>query len=168
MMGAMALWDYLEKRERETLAKLEELERQRLPLLADLEETRVAKKALRPNEMPLFRQVGASSDLSVQFYKGLTLKALVLRALAEHFVEGATAHELLEYFETAYARSVARESLSPQLSRLKDEQKIVLDGKHWRLINHPDAGKGADAVVTHADGTSYAIEAKYALPKHQE
>jgi hypothetical protein len=62
------------------------------------------------------------------------MKQLVRKALSEHFVNGATANELLAHFRDVYGRSdVVRTSLSPQLSRLKQEGDIILRGKRWYL-----------------------------------
>lgn len=67
-------------------------------------------------------------------YLRLTMKQLVRKALSEHFINGATANELLDHFRDVYGRSdVVRTSLSPQLSRLKQEGDVILRGKRWYL-----------------------------------
>jgi hypothetical protein len=72
-------------------------------------------------------------------YAKLTMKQLVRKALDEHFANGATALELLDFFKNAWGRhDIIRSSLSPQLSRLKREGVIRLEGKTWHL-----AGDGA-------------------------
>jgi hypothetical protein len=129
----VSLWDDLERREAEAQAKLRELDRQRDPLLADLADIRIAKAALKPSELPGLLKLAADDDATASFYKGMTLKQLVLRALKEHFSEGATAQQLLEYFRRAYGRAIERSSLSPQLSRLRDDGHVVLSGKLWML-----------------------------------
>jgi hypothetical protein len=63
----------------------------------------------------------------------LTLKQLILKALTEHFVDGATAIQMLDFFARQWGRQEMRTSLSPQLSRLKEEGKIKLEGKIWTL-----------------------------------
>ena len=48
---------------------------------------------------------------------------------------GATANELVEFFHNAWGRrDVVRSSLSPQLSRLKDEGFIDREGYNWFLL----------------------------------
>jgi hypothetical protein len=67
-------------------------------------------------------------------YSRLTMKQLVRKALTEHFINGATANELLDHFHDVYARNdVVRTSLSPQLSRLKRDGDVILRGKRWYL-----------------------------------
>lgn len=67
----------------------------------------------------------------------MTMKALVLEALEQHFPQGANVGDLLRCFSDIYKRSdIARTSLSPQLTRLKEEGQIVLDGRTWRLVRN--------------------------------
>src|SRR6185436_5481931 len=67
-------------------------------------------------------------------YQNLTIKDLVRKALTEQFEFGATANELLEFFSHAWGRSdIVRTSLSPQLSRLKQQGEIILDGQKWKI-----------------------------------
>tara|TARA_Y100000588_G_scaffold324806_1_gene358178 strand:+ start:179 stop:742 length:564 start_codon:yes stop_codon:yes gene_type:complete len=63
----------------------------------------------------------------------MTLKQLVVKALKEHFQNGATANQLLDLFERKWGRQIMRTSLSPQLSRLKNDNIIELEGKTWHL-----------------------------------
>lgn len=66
----------------------------------------------------------------------LTMKELVLKALSERFKNGATVSELLTFFTLSWGRDeIARTSLSPQLSRLKEERRIALMGKVWLLAD---------------------------------
>jgi hypothetical protein len=72
-------------------------------------------------------------------YAKLTMKQLVRKALSEHFANGATAIEMLDFFRDAWGRDdVVRTSLSPQLSRLKRDGEIELDGMTWRLSDPDD------------------------------
>lgn len=72
----------------------------------------------------------------------LTMKELVLKALSERFKNGATVSELLTFFTLDWGRDeIARTSLSPQLSRLKEERRITLMGKVWLLAEKaPELG----------------------------
>jgi hypothetical protein len=69
--------------------------------------------------------VKQATDLyrSLQF-KHLTIKELIIKALNDHFANGATAGELREFIRNAYGRDIDRSSLTPQLSRLKDEGDV--------------------------------------------
>lgn len=82
-------------------------------------------------------------------YAKLTMKQLVRKALGEQFRNGATAIELLDFFRDAWGRDdVIRTSLSPQLSRLKREGVITLEGMTWRLVDEADHNEnGAPATL---------------------
>lgn len=67
----------------------------------------------------------------------MSVKAMVLDALERHFPQGASALDLLECFAKEYGRNdVARTSLSPQLTTLKNDGKIARDGMAWILVKH--------------------------------
>ena len=65
----------------------------------------------------------------------LTIKQAVLEVLKDH-PEGMTALEILSQINTRYfGGDILRTSLSPQLSRLKDnDRKIELRGNKWFLL----------------------------------
>jgi hypothetical protein len=66
-----------------------------------------------------------------------TIKEAVLAVLADH-PEGLIALDLLARINARYGWTLVRPSLSPQLTRLKRDHKVVyLDGI-WRLPNDPD------------------------------
>jgi hypothetical protein len=69
-------------------------------------------------------------------YQGLTMKQLVVKALAEHFQHGATTRQLLDFFRDAWHRNIERQNLSPQLSRLYQEGVIgrVQGLREWILV----------------------------------
>lgn len=79
-------------------------------------------------------------------YFRLTIKQLVRKALDEHFQDGATAKEMLHLFENVYGRGdIARTSLSPQLSRLREDGIIFRNGHVWRLRQtRPDEKAATD------------------------
>ena len=72
-----------------------------------------------------------------------TLKELALEALNEH-PDGLEATEILGWIRMKYDLDVARESMSPQLSRLGAEGEIVRSGLTWRLAIHADAAANND------------------------
>ena len=64
-----------------------------------------------------------------------TMKQMTVRALTDYFKEGATASELTRYFSDAFGLNVARTSLSPQLTRLAQDGKIVCVAHKWKLAS---------------------------------
>lgn len=149
--------EMLDDHENAILAKLKSLHDQITPLELELNDVRMAKKALQ-SDAPNVRQpqlalagsatlkvhdavsattaehVVQTTDYTRSPYARLTIKELVLKALAEHFPRGATANQMLHVFANVWGRGdIARTSLSPQLSRLKEESRIIREGHVWHL-----------------------------------
>ncbi|HZG47851.1 MAG TPA: hypothetical protein VEZ41_16520 [Allosphingosinicella sp.] len=169
---AEKLRDLLNTLEADALERIAVLREQLAPLERELADIRRAKAALPPppdtgprlwvdtqavqpisatrqHFIPVMHpQVAAALPEREQSpYAKLTMKELVLKALAEQFPGGAAAKDLLDFFANAWGRGdVVRTSLSPQLSRLKEEGKIVLNGLIWRL-----AGTAADEAANEHD-----------------
>jgi hypothetical protein len=84
---------------------------------------------IRLNALP---EGGVTVELEVP-----TIKQLILDALHGHFRNGATGTELSEYFRTVHGRNHDRTSISPQLSRLREdgvvEQMTGPDEGKWKL-----------------------------------
>lgn len=87
----------------------------------------------------------------------VTIKDMVLEILAL-CPEGATAQQLLQSIKERFKVDLRRESLSPQLSRLRGEDgKIELRGKCWflasaaprGLLDGLTSGNAADLVHVH-------------------
>lgn len=92
-------------------------------LLAQLENVRALRASL----------LGEKSSKTPKSERRTTIKQDILEVLAE-FPDGMTALEILEEIKTRYRPSLLRETLSPQLSRLKNnDKKIVVEQKIWRL-----------------------------------
>ena len=129
----------LERLERQLLERVTKLQGELLPLEKELDDVRRARAALQPiahERKPIPNQLTKISGDP----KKLTMKELALKALSEHFHGGATAVEMLDFFKAAWGRNdIVRESLSPQLSRLKSENKIYLSGKTWRILHDEKA-----------------------------
>lgn len=134
-LGMASVRDFLAQREQELAAQLDELRKKREPLENELADVRRARAALGPEPPTLLdvvRQLAKGPPSSN--FADWTLKQMTMRALQDHFPEGATAQTLLEFFRAAYGREIARESLSPQLSRLADKDGLIMrDGKTWKL-----------------------------------
>jgi hypothetical protein len=74
--------------------------------------------------------------LRVLPYAHLTMKQLIIKALSEHFHNGATTRQLLDFFRDAWGRAIERQNLSPQLSRLYQEGVIgrIPPARGWFII----------------------------------
>jgi DNA-binding transcriptional ArsR family regulator len=67
----------------------------------------------------------------------ITIKEMILAALRDHFHDGASPTELSDYMKSAYGKDVDRNSISPQLSRLKEEGMVdMLSNGKWKLSRH--------------------------------
>lgn len=73
----------------------------------------------------------------------LTIKQAVLQILEPIAPRGLTALSILERLRTQFSMDYPRESLSPQLSRLKGEGKVTLEGGLWYATKQN--GPGAEA-----------------------
>lgn len=138
--------------ETDIVDRIADLRAQFVPLERELADVRRAKQALSRDAEIQFQLPVTGLDaakLSMDHYRRnrnlaayglpspyakLTMKQLVCKALSEQFPDGATANELLDFFINAWGRTdVIRTSLSPQLSRLKSENTIDLNGLIWTL-----------------------------------
>lgn len=154
--------EILQLHEAELVERLRRLRNEIIPLERELAEVRRARFALDNTDYgPQQRQIvfdpvqappnsgeTAGSDVRISPYAQLTIKALVRKALDEQFERGATANELLEFFRDAWGRSdIVRTSLSPQLSRLKQDGELILVGQRWMLRRayHPTESETKNA-----------------------
>lgn len=129
----------LRERESEISAELDRLRPQVKALELELNQVRNGLRAME-GVIPIKGDVSSrnavihharAANPEVQH---LTIKQLVVKALGEHLTGGATALELLDFFARKWGRvGIMRTSLSPQLSRLKDDGRIRLEGKVWKL-----------------------------------
>jgi len=109
--------------EKQTLATLKEIEDNLLTQLENLRRLRLS----------LSREGRTKQSQAVKKARKTTIKQEVLEVLAEH-PEGMTAIQILEQMKERSRPNLLRETLSPQLSRLKDDdKKIVVKEKVWRL-----------------------------------
>ncbi len=121
----MSLRNYLEQRERELLHELRAFYTSISKKEAELAEVRRAMAAIgMPTPSSASDEEVLRSTTVGEFvertspYQNMTMKQLVVKALKEHFNDGATTRELLTYFRDAWDRDIKRLSLSPQLNRL--------------------------------------------------
>ncbi|GLQ53766.1 hypothetical protein [Devosia nitrariae] len=142
------LHEYLDQREGELLELIGELHRQLSPLEAELADVRKAKAAIAPDK-PSAPSPSHTVELNEPAYARMTMKEMTVKALSEHFPRGATANKLIEFFHNAWGRTdIVRSSLSPQLSRLKQDNVIGLKGKLWYI---PENEEGSDVSASEPD-----------------
>lgn len=69
-------------------------------------------------------------------YQSTTIKELILLALRNHFPNGATIKQMIQFLMENWGRNIDRASLSPQLSRLFAAGQITQFGnrKEWFLL----------------------------------
>lgn len=125
------------------VVRISELNAQLSLLQQELDEVLAAEAALPPRSSASSGSGYASSQASRNYwahnvaespFASMTIKQLVRKALTERFPEGARAAELLHLFRGEWGRrDMQRSSLSPQLSRLKDEKALIVQNSVWRL-----------------------------------
>ena len=131
------------------------------PIISELDQIDIAIRAMTGKVISASGT--AASSASVAHHKRiahpdiqkLTFKQLIVKALGEHFTNGATANELLELFERKWGRRLMRTSLSPQLSRLKNDKIIELEGKVWHL-SKPVKAFGVPGLFPNENGEAEA------------
>lgn len=104
------------------IAKREkEIREQMRSLRSELDELKAIRKTLEPNLSAIER---SSSP------PGPTIKDMVKTVLAAS-PDGLSANAILQAIDGQYQVKIERTSLSPQLSRLRQEGDVVLDGGLW-------------------------------------
>lgn len=118
-MDNLTLRDFIEKREAE-------IREQRTKLLAELRELRAAKLAIESTTIA--KQDGETSKP--------TIKEMVIKVLEEN-KKSANADQIATWIQARFSEPIPRSSLSPQLSRLKKDNKVTLDDETglWSLFS---------------------------------
>jgi hypothetical protein len=168
--------DYLKRRERELVQQTAALRGMLAPKEKELAEVRQAMQVVgvqrsytdelntfldpdeknpygggTPNQNPyqlLSEMAGQAGTPLPLLVESMTIKEMILRALSDHFHDGATPTELREYMRAAYSRDVDRNSISPQLARLRDEghvqnANVLNESGKWQLTR----GVSADDLI---------------------
>lgn len=118
---ALPLRDYLTQRRSEVQAKIKALR-------TELAELDAAEKALGdPDQSTKHKRVRGTGGTGKKTLKEMALDALKAKP------EGADAQTILSWIKDVHGLEVARESMSPQLSRLGQEGIITRDGLTWHL-----------------------------------
>jgi hypothetical protein len=113
------LRQFIEQRRETIKAQISELKR-------ELKELALAESAIKTGVAPTLPVTKTTKD-------GLTIKEMVIDVLSD-LPDGAEASEIVDLIANKHGEVVVRSSLSPQLSRLKDEGVLELDGRIWRAL----------------------------------
>jgi DNA-binding transcriptional ArsR family regulator len=148
------LHEYLYRRHHDLTREMEAIKNTLVPKDRELAEIR--KAAAKLEELaalpsPLFSAATpvpqTTSDEGAG--TGRTIKQLIIEALFAHFHDGATGVELRDHFLTVHGRDIDRTSISPQLTRLREEgiveQMTGPDEGKWKLV--PLRGVSADELI---------------------
>jgi DNA-binding transcriptional ArsR family regulator len=158
-MAGPKLADYLEIRERELESQISNVRGHLAPLEAELDQVRKMRSLIAhgraagltdlasdfvlpdpPVPGPIEQVAQAIQPALTQLLaaansESLTIKEMILRALRDHFPKGASPSDLRDYIRDAFGKEIDRNSISPQLSRLREEgvvDQYGLDAK-WKL-----------------------------------
>ena len=117
------LKSFMENRKLEILNQIEDLKSE----LAQLE---IAQSAINESGKKYKNYI---SELNLYTEnKPITIKGMILKVL-EQENSPLTAIEILNLINTRFNKDLERTSLSPQLSRLKEEGSVSYDSKYWTL-----------------------------------
>lgn len=111
------LRQFIEQRREAVKAQISDLKR-------ELKELSLAESAIKTGVAPTSSATKSTND-------GLTIKEMVMDVLSG-MPEGAEASEIVDLIANKHGEVIVRSSLSPQLSRLKEEGVLELDGRIWR------------------------------------
>lgn len=138
--------DFLQRRERELIQQTAALRGALVPKEAELAKVRQAMEALgiAPNggilgsltlAAGMLSNASSPDHLPGGFHPqgntplpllagSMTIKEMIMNALTDHFQNGATPSELRDYMRNAYGREIDRNSIGPQLARLREEGAV--------------------------------------------
>jgi hypothetical protein len=166
--GPLAVEDTLPeillRKERELMQRADALRGMLHPVEHELEQVRIAMRAIgvpvSGNSYvealgPFLNNAALNQTPSLEVLVGasFTIKQMIVFALRDHYHHGATPSELSEYMRIVYAREVDRNSISPQLARLRDDGVVdqppgLLNEGKWALTQ---AGRRYNASLTVKD-----------------
>ncbi|WVT73442.1 hypothetical protein QM996_18505 [Sinorhizobium chiapasense] len=121
------LREFIEQRRSEILRQISELK-------AELAELKLAEAAIKSGVIPAGGTRPDTRDRG-------TIKEMVVDVLSGR-PDGAEASDILQLILNSFGEEIPRSSLSPQLSRLKEEGTIVLHGRTWKLSEYDEGSDG--------------------------
>lgn len=126
------LLDFIASRRPVLLARKQELSEELESVLRELTEFDLAEEAVKGKLV--------ASEVAKK-EQDMTIKQMVVDVLGV-LPDGADAFTILRHINSRFGAGLARESLSPQLSRLKRANVIRLDGRVWFLNEKGPAEAG--------------------------
>jgi hypothetical protein len=113
--------------------RLRELREAERPIRAQLNEIERERKELEKTAKMIGLESAYREDIDPRNTQKKTIKEAVMEILTE-FPMGLTATDIRVKVNTRMNTSYKRSSLSPQLSRLKQDKRIKQEGIVWSLI----------------------------------
>jgi hypothetical protein len=150
--------EFLRQQRSAIAAEIEPLEQKLHELKAELDDVNRAERALDPSQSPWDELVDDAVPTRGVLREG-TIKDFVVRVLSER-PRGLVAVDILSAINRRFGTDYPRTSLSPQLSRLKQEGVLDREGLVWRIAKEkgptagpvePDSSSGAGAGAQGAD-----------------
>lgn len=137
------LRDFIVRQRDELRGKMEPVALRCTELRSALTEEEQTLKAMQREWAELEQALAAinAAEESERRKPKVRIKEAVLTVLADH-PTGLTSQEILREINTRYYEGkLKRESLSPQLTRLRyDDKKVILRGSHWIRKTENEAG----------------------------
>lgn len=122
------------------------IRKRRAELQQELRELEIAERVYRECGIQMVRdQVLNAAEVPLSPRK--SIKQMIIDILSDMHPHGLTALELVDQIGAQYGTEVKRTSLSPQLTRLKNEAEIVNDRGVWK---RPIESEGPDTNITAA------------------
>jgi hypothetical protein len=170
------LREFFGRRERELSNRAIAVQRELEMIALELAEIRKARAALPATEDEMSRFISEDVGLgeiladiktsphipdpedamTASPYDNMTIKQLVVQALRDNRGfrrEGASTEQLREFIGHAYGRHIDRSSLTPQLSRLREDKLLVLiDGRWHRPLYRPSVRESVEEAVAELKG----------------
>jgi hypothetical protein len=128
------LRDFLRTRRRQILDAMAPLRAQIVDIQAKIQELQRQLAEVDKAASAIGMVNGLQKDRSpAKDNQTLTIKEAALKVLAD-YPNGLTAIEILKEINDRFGMNIVRSSLSPQLSRLKQDDRISQSGMVWSLL----------------------------------
>ena len=121
------------------------IRKRRAELNKELVELDVAERVYRDSGVQM---VSSQPDLLPEAPRPrVTIKQMVVNLLGDAHPQGLATREILGFIQSGYHVRIKRESLSPQLSRLKNDNRIYNDKGVWKIVKEdaPPEGEASNS-----------------------
>ncbi|MGD0024764.1 MAG: hypothetical protein ABSC37_09085 [Xanthobacteraceae bacterium] len=147
------LAQFLERRERELLARVSALRGQLDPAEAELAQIQKVRGLLSVAREAGRTDLASDAPIGPNPFAQMTIKELVVQAILDHFPTGGTAAQIRDFIRDAYGRTIEPSSLRPQMHRLKGDAVLTHDPStdtwnltpekrcQYSMYNHPSSRK---------------------------